>query len=588
MAAAASTSLGTSSPRTLEPSREPSTGFTAGARPVWRDPDGEEDVVDLDSPWANVAEAESRLEEAASAAEARRRAEDEAGEDEIQDNLKRQEDELLALEAIYGDDLVEFQSKTGLRYFQIYIRYDLADGAEVCAKFSSANGDGECPDDCAEQHEDKQDDFYSCNLEHLPPLILTCLLPQSYPSKDPPYFTVTAKWMDGPNVSKLCEMLDTIWAELPGQEVMYQWVEWIRVSSLPHLGFDNKITLGPDISTHKRDKCAISRSLSLESVIPSMLSYSSNKCNQIFLEDLHMCMVCLNQSKGSNFINLPCEHMFCFKCIETLCRMHVKEGTLFQLVCPDTKCSASIPSYLLKRLLGEEEFERWDKLTLEKALNSMSDVVHCPRCTISCVADEYSNAQCPKCFLVFCSLCKDPRHPGKPCLTLEEKFQRHQASGKMAARGMVEEMLSLQMLYSDARSCPKCRMTISKTEGCNKVVCISCGQAFCFICGKAIIAGYSHFERNCDLYEEKEKDTTDWRKKLDQLEARNRRRAQSQPVGSTVKCPKCRLKIHKADEKYIFCWSCQASYCTLCRKAVQFSGFRSEHWGSPQCVGIKF
>jgi hypothetical protein len=64
----------------------------------------------------------------------------------------------------------------------------------------------------------------------------------------------------------------------------------------------------------------------------------------------------------------------------------------------------------------------------------------------------------------------------------------------MAARGMVEEMLSLQMLYSDARSCPKCRMTISKTEGCNKVVCISCGQAFCFICGKAIIAGYSHFE----------------------------------------------------------------------------------------------
>ncbi|KAM0829360.1 hypothetical protein ACQ4PT_066920 [Festuca glaucescens] len=257
------------------------------ARPVWRDPDGEEGVADLDSPWAAVAEVESRLEEAASAAEARRRAQDEAGVDEIQDNLQRQEDELLALEAIYGDDLVEFETKTGLRYFQIYIRYDLPDGAEVCAKFSSANGNRECPDDCTEQYEDKQDDFYSYNFEHLPPLILTCLLPQSYPSKDPPYFMVTAKWMDGPNVSKLCEMLDTIRTELPGQEVVYQWVEWIRSSSLPHLRFDNKITLGPDISTHKGDKRAISRSLSLESVIPSMLSYSSNKCNQIFLEDLH-------------------------------------------------------------------------------------------------------------------------------------------------------------------------------------------------------------------------------------------------------------------------------------------------------------
>ncbi|KAM0877834.1 hypothetical protein ACQ4PT_035226 [Festuca glaucescens] len=100
--AAAWTSLGTSSPRTLDPNREHGTGFSAEAssssaieaRPVWRDPDGEEGVADLDSPWAAVAEVESRLEEAASAAEARRRAQDEAGVDEIQDNLQRQEDEV--------------------------------------------------------------------------------------------------------------------------------------------------------------------------------------------------------------------------------------------------------------------------------------------------------------------------------------------------------------------------------------------------------------------------------------------------------------------------------------------------------------
>ncbi|KAK1685123.1 hypothetical protein QYE76_045971 [Lolium multiflorum] len=306
--------------------------------------------------------------------------------------------------------------------------------------------------------------------------------------------------MDGPNVSQLCEMLDTVWGELPGEEVVYRWVEWIHTSSLPHLGFDNKITLGPDIPTHKGDNRAISRSLSLESVIPSMLSYSSKKCYQVFLEDLHMCMICLNQSKGSNFIKLPCQHLFCVKCMETLCRMHVKDGTFFQLVCPDTKCNVSIPPYLLKRLLGEEEFERWDKLTLEKALDSMSDVVQCPRCAISCLEDEDSNAQCPKCCFVFCSVCKDPRHPGKLCLTLEEKLQRQQASGKMATRGMVEDMISVKLLYSNARSCPKCQMTISKTDGCNKVVCSSCGQAFCFRCGKAIIAGYAHFRMMINIF----------------------------------------------------------------------------------------
>lgn len=457
----------------------------------------------------------------------------------------------------------------------------------MCARFSSANKNGEdrgCPDDCRQQHEeDESDDFsYSCNFEHLPPLILTCLLPRSYPSKEPPYFTLTAKWTDGPNVSLLCQMLDTIWAELPREEVVYRWIEWIRSSSLPHLGFDNKITLGPDIPTHKGDDRAISRSISLESVIPSMLSYSSKKAYQVFLEDLHMCMICLNQSKGSNFIKLPCQHMFCFECMETLCRMHVKEGTLFQLVCPDTKCSASIPPYLLKRLLGEEEFERWDKLTLKKALDSMSDVVHCPRCAIGCLEDEDNNAQCPKCCFVFCSVCKDRRHPRKLCLTLEEKIQLQQASGRGATRGMVE-MLSIKALYSDVKSCPKCRMTISKTKGCNRVVCSSCGQAFCFLCGEAIITGYFHGGKCGGLFE-KEKDTTDWGKLMEQL----RRQAKNQPVGSTVKCPKCRQNFYKDAEKYIFCWACQASYCTMCKKPVQFTGQQGKHWGSAECMGIKF
>jgi E3 ubiquitin-protein ligase RNF14 len=112
--------------------------------------------------------------------------------------------------------------------------------------------------------------------------------------------------MDEPNVSRLCEMLDAIWGELPGQEVVYQWVEWIRGSSLPHLGFDNQITLGPDISARKGDIRAISRSLSLESVIPSMLSYSSNKRYQVFLEDLHMFTICLTQSEGKAFLLLFC------------------------------------------------------------------------------------------------------------------------------------------------------------------------------------------------------------------------------------------------------------------------------------------
>jgi E3 ubiquitin-protein ligase RNF14 len=103
-------------------------------------------------------------------------------------------------------------------------------------------------------------------------LVLTCLLPPSYPNKDSPYFTITVKWMDEAQVSQLCEMLDNIWEELQGQEVVYQWVEWLRDSSRSHLWFDDKMRLGPDIVIHYHDNRAVSRTNSLESLIPLMMT----------------------------------------------------------------------------------------------------------------------------------------------------------------------------------------------------------------------------------------------------------------------------------------------------------------------------
>ncbi|RLM75093.1 E3 ubiquitin-protein ligase RNF14-like [Panicum miliaceum] len=225
--------------------------------------EAEEGLLDPDSPWVAAAEAESRLEAAATAVAAGLgyRAEDGHGEkeDEIRDNQQRQEDELMALEAIYGDDLVVFENKGRLRYFQIYIRYDVADGVNVCAKLSAPNASTrDVPSFDDSEHDYGPDEFsYTCNFEYLPPLILTCLLPKSYPSKDSPSFAVTAKWMDGPYVSQLCEMLDTIWAELSGQEVVYKWVEWLRNSSRSYLWIDGSMTLGSDIATHNTDNRAI-------------------------------------------------------------------------------------------------------------------------------------------------------------------------------------------------------------------------------------------------------------------------------------------------------------------------------------------
>ncbi|KAK3141639.1 hypothetical protein QOZ80_4BG0336490 [Eleusine coracana subsp. coracana] len=419
---------------------------------------GEEGELDLDSPWVAAAEAELRLD--AVALEALSLCVDrQLEEDEIRDNQQRQEDELMALEAIYGNDLDMFEKKGGLRCFQIYIHCDVVDGVELRVKLTSSNA---CDKDAGYSdgrgHDDRSEEFsYTCNFGFLPPLILTCLLPLSYPSKDPPYFIVTAKWMDGPYLSQLCEMLDTIWTELPEQEVVYQWVEWLRNSSMSYLWFDGNMTLSPDIVTRNGDNRTISRTSSLESIIPLMLSYSSKKHYQVFLDDIHMCMICLNQGKGSNFIRLSCQHLFCMKCMETLCRMHVKEG--------------------------------------------------------------------------------------KQCITPEDKIQHQQETGKITGKEMAQELLSIKEAYKDVRLCPKCRMAIAKTEGCNKVVCGNCGQYFCFRCGKAI-DGYEHFGGDCKLFAQR--DTEEWERQMEAMQQKRQRRIhQYSPLGGYVRCPKCRARNFK-------------------------------------------
>jgi hypothetical protein len=120
--------------------------------------------------------------------------------------------------------------------------------------------------------------------------------------------------------------------------------------------------------------------------------------------------------------------------------MHVKEGTVLKLLCPDTKCGAIVPPNILKILLGEDEFRRWEALLLQRTLDAMVNVVYCPDVKLFAWNAGYE-AVCSSCVFSFCTLCREPRHVGVECISPEEKLHI------LVVRGLYLSLLHYVLLY---------------------------------------------------------------------------------------------------------------------------------------------
>ena len=182
-------------------------------------------------------------------------------------------------------------SLTLFMFLQVHVHIEAPNGITVTTKLNSS-GDLKTTDN-------NMDDFsYSFQVQYLPPIVLTCLLPKSYPSHLPPYFTITVQWLDSAKIANLCSMLDSIWNEQPGQEVLYQWVEWLNSSSLFSLGFEKEITLGPYGKKLAMDRRAVSGSVSPDIDVPFIRSYNAERLHENFQQNIHECCICFSEYAG--------------------------------------------------------------------------------------------------------------------------------------------------------------------------------------------------------------------------------------------------------------------------------------------------
>jgi E3 ubiquitin-protein ligase RNF14 len=499
-------------------------------------------------------------------------------------------------------------------------------------------------------------------IKYLSPVILSLELPSTYPSSTASVFSIAAMWLSHRQAAEIESELLKLWdLSMP---VIWTWADWLQNSLMQFLvqrnreqipGYtncceyqileaaaesDTGVVNGNGSDDGGDDDDTIESSTlvfdehGIEGRLIGLLHYSVARESQLFRQDVHTCSICFEEQRGTQFLRLECRHVFCTSCILEQSNLHIREGTLDALKCPEPGCNEPLAAHTLRQILEPEIFERWETLTLQRALDQMSDAAYCPRCGTLSLEDLSDNcADCPKCFFVFCTLCNEGRHPGVQCVSVETRLamlRRKVEGGGSAAvaelRKKEHEMMSLAFIEKSTKPCPACGMAIQRSEGCNKMVCGNCNAFFCYKCGKQI-SGYDHYKAGvgeCVLFDQME--ILRWERRWQQEQAGahaaaaafrndyllefggdfgednnqfggneniNRRGGNRGDNGGgggdrvaplpMSNCPSCGQPNYRfARNNHLHCWSCTRHFCAVCRTVLQRRG-GGMHFGPKGC-----
>ncbi|XP_032427028.1 E3 ubiquitin-protein ligase RNF14-like [Xiphophorus hellerii] len=432
-------------------------------------------------------------------------------------DLEEQEDELLALQSIFGSE--EFLRNESKSAGEFRVSVELPAGFTVLLKHGGT--------------------IRQYDVSFLPPLILTFELPGDYPSSAPPSFTLTCSWLTQPQLTSLSDQLTDLYQATGGAVVLFSWIQFLREEALKQLDIHNLLELPSDQnhSSSAADSSELPGSVPAgQEVVPpnenqsdSGLSLTASQIllSQILIHDAEQkqkvfaatpfdCGVCFLSRLGSECVQLyECGHIFCLACLDEFWKAQITEGNVRGVTCPQVDCSATPTPAQVKSLVGEELFHRYDRLLLQSTLDVMPDITYCPRLTCgSAVILEKSSpaAMCSVCSFAFCVDCKKTYHGTSKCyeepdlsteksedqlVALPKTGEGFQALMEDYAKGGKQRRRLLQNRYgrkffvyafethvsdkwitTNTKPCPHCFSPIQKDGGCDHMFCTFCKQYF--------------------------------------------------------------------------------------------------------------
>ncbi|XP_068087556.1 E3 ubiquitin-protein ligase RNF217 [Hyperolius riggenbachi] len=272
----------------------------------------------------------------------------------------------------------------------------------------------------------------------------------------------------GHKPKKRCSVLCTVYcveSDLSG-ELPPLYTPEARQSDLPYLdsprGTAGELPLSP-------------ASLELE-LSPFLISSLGDAGHRVMMG----CRVCLEEK---SIKPLPCcKKGVCEECLKRYLSSQVQLGQV-EIKCPITECNKHLDESTVLYSLPHDDIIKY-KYFLE--LSRMdSSTKPCPQCKhfttfnrkshipTSTKSENRFKIQCPSCQFVWCFKCHSPWHEGINCREYKrgDKLLRHWAN-------------EIEHGQRNAQKCPRCKVHIQRTEGCDHMTCSQCNTNFCYRCGE--------------------------------------------------------------------------------------------------------
>ncbi|VVB13946.1 unnamed protein product [Arabis nemorensis] len=187
------------------------------------------------------------------------------------------------------------------------------------------------------------------------------------------------------------------------------------------------------------------------------------------------CPICLSEVDDGYSLE-GCSHLFCKACLLEQFEASMRNFDAFPILCSHSDCEAPIVLADMRALLSQEKLDELFRASLSSFVTSSDgkfrfcSTPDCP--SIYRVAGPQESGEpfvCGACNSETCTRCHLEYHPYLSC----ERYKQFKENPDLSLRDWAKG--------KDVKTCPACRSTIEKSEGCNHVQC-RCGKHICWVC----------------------------------------------------------------------------------------------------------